>query len=137
MAGGANPLASLVMTALQSQSGAAGPGGAPGMQANPMAGGQGGAGDEYSRQVAALKGADPGGLLRQLTAIKQIVAAMLVQNLERLPNVSGKLSKLIPMLDSVIGEAQKAQNVNAAVRNPQQSPPIAMGAAQPGQLGGM
>jgi hypothetical protein len=103
----------------------------------------GSAGDAYSQQVAALKGADPGGLLKQLTAIKQIVAAMLVQNLERLPNVSGKLAKIIPSLDSVISEVQKAQNVNAAVRNPGQGagqgggmqvPPIAMGAAQPPTL---
>ena len=119
------------MTALQGQSGAAGPGGAPGMQASPTGAS---AGDEYSKQVASLKGADPGGLLRQLTAIKQIVAAMLVQNLERLPNVSGKLAKIIPSLDSVISEVQKAQNVNAAVRNPNPAqgglPPIAMGAAQ-------
>jgi hypothetical protein len=90
------------------------------------------AGDIYSKQVAELKGADPGGLLRQLKALKQIVAAIVVQNLERLPNVSGKASKLIPMLDSVISEAMKAQNVNAAVRNPGQGAgPIQMGAASP------
>lgn len=130
MASGSNPLASLVMTALQSQSGGAPPGGAPGMQSNPTGPS---AGDAYAKQVAELKGADPGGLLRQLKALKQIVAAIVVQNLERLPNVSGKASKLIPMLDSVISEAMKAQNVNASVRNPGQGAgPIQMGAAQGG-----
>ena len=140
MSSGGNPLASMVMTALQSQSPGVAPGGGPQAQSNPMGGS---AGDAYSQQVAALKGADPGGLLKQLTAIKQIVAAMLVQNLERLPNVSGKLAKIIPSLDSVISEVQKAQNVNAAVRNPGQGAgqgggmqvsPIAMGAAQPPTL---
>lgn len=84
-------------------------------------------GQQYASQVSELKGADPGGLIRQLKAMKQICAIMLVQNMERLPNVSGKISKLIPMLDQVIKEAQQASNVSTAVR------PIGMGAAQPSQ----
>ena len=113
-----------VLAALQSRTQAGTPqGSAPGQQAQ-------GAGDQYSQMVSSLKGADPGGLLRQVNSLKQITAAMLVQNLERLPNVSSKLAKLIPMWDAVIKEIQQAANVDGAVRNP--TPPIQMGAAQPG-----
>lgn len=123
----------MVMTALQNRTAGGGmpPGMAPQQQSNPMQGG--GLGDQYSQQVAELKGADPGGLTRQLKAVKQIIAIMLVQNLERLPNVSGKLSKLIPQIDAVLKEVQQASNVNAAVRNPN---PIQMSAAQPPEPGG-
>jgi hypothetical protein len=39
---------------------------------------------------------------------------------------------MIPQINRVIGHAEKAQNVNAAVRGAQQSrQPIMMGAAQP------
>lgn len=117
-----NPLMAQVMSALQQRSGAGT--GAPGQP------GQGGGGDDagqaYAQQVSELKGADPGALLDQVKKIKQIFAVMLVQNLERLPNVSSKISKLIPSIDGVMKEIQQAQNVNQAVRNP-----IQMGAAQP------
>ena len=106
------------------QAGGVGAPGAPGGQPGQPGGG---AADAYAQQVSSLKGADPGGLLRQLQQMKQICAVMLVQNLERLPNVSGKLAKLIPQFDAVIKEAQQAANTDAAVR----TPPIAMGAAQP------
>ena len=134
MAAGNNPIAQLVMSALQSRT--AGGGGAPGAtmpgQA-PVTPGQGGddAGAQYSQQVSELKGADPGMLLRQVQKMKQICAVLMVQNLERLPNVAGKLSKLIPAFDGVIKEIQQAKNVDSAVR-----PPISMGAAQPPQEGG-
>lgn len=103
----------------------------PGQGAAQQSGGQGspgsgGPGDEYASMVSSLKGADPGGLLRQVKALKQITAIMLVQNLERLPNVASQLSKIIPMWDKVMKELQQASNVNSAVRNP-----ISMGAAQP------
>jgi hypothetical protein len=131
MAAGAtpNPMMAQIMTALQqrSASGSAMPGMGAAQQSNPMGGG-----DEYGRQMSELKNADPGGLLRQLKAMKQICAIMLVQNLERLPNVAGQLSKMIPMFDRVIKEAQQAQTVNSAVRNP----PIQMSAAQPSPEGG-
>lgn len=97
--------------------------------------GGGDTGQQYAQQVAELKGADPGMLLRQIKQMKQICAVLMVQNLERLPNVSGKLSKLIPQFDSVLKELQQAQNVNSAVRQP-----VGMGAAQPapdGIPGGM
>jgi len=98
------------------------PGGAPAMQGgtSPDAGAQ------YAEQVSSLKGADPGGLERQLKAMKSILAIMLVQNLDRLPNVAGQISKIIPMLDRVLKEVSQASNVNSAVRNP-----IQMGMAQP------
>ena len=120
---------SMIMTALQQRSSAGNvqPGGAPGAQSNPIGGGPA---DQYAQQVAELKGADPGGLLRQVKALKQITAIMLVQNLERLPNVAGKLSKMIPLWDGVLKELQQASSVNAAVRNP--SNPSQMSAAQPG-----
>jgi hypothetical protein len=86
---------------------------------------------DYAQQVSELKGADPGMLLRQLKTMKQMCAVLMVQNLERLPNVSGQLSKLIPQFDRVIKEISQAGNVDAAVRNP-----IAMGAANPPQQGG-
>lgn len=144
MGGAPNPIASMVMSALQArgQQGTLPPGGGPAAQAGagqPGAGAPGGAGDEYSQMVSSLKGADPGGLLRQVKALKQITAIMLVQNLERLPNVASQLSKIIPMWDKVTKEIQQASNVNAAVRNPIQmgaaSPPPPEGQASPG--GGM
>jgi hypothetical protein len=134
VAAGNNPIAQLVMSALQSRT--AGGGGAQGATMpgqSPGAPGQGGddAGAQYSQQVSELKGADPGMLLRQVQKMKQICAVLMVQNLERLPNVAGKLSKLIPAFDGVIKEIQQAKNVDSAVR-----PPISMGAAQPPQEGG-
>jgi hypothetical protein len=134
VAAGNNPIAQLVMSALQSRT--AGGGGAPGATMpgqSPGPPGQGGddAGAQYSQQVSELKGADPGMLLRQVQKMKQICAVLMVQNLERLPNVAGKLSKLIPAFDGVIKEIQQAKNVDSAVR-----PPISMGAAQPPQEGG-
>jgi hypothetical protein len=134
MAAANNPIAQLVMSALQSRT--AGGGGAPGATMpgqSPGTPGQGGddAGAQYSQQVSELKGADPGMLLRQVQKMKQICAVLMVQNLERLPNVAGKLSKLIPAFDGVIKEIQQAKNVDSAVR-----PPISMGAAQPPQEGG-
>jgi hypothetical protein len=139
MAASPNPLVGMIMSALQART--AGGGGMPG-QTMPGQGGQPGqipgqeqgpdAGAQYAQQVSELKGADPGMLLRQLKQMKQICAVLMVQNLERLPNVSGQLSKLVPMFDRVIKEVGQAQNVNSAVR-----PPIAMGAAQPPQdMGG-
>jgi hypothetical protein len=123
-AGGGNPLASMVMSALQART--AGGGGAPG-QTMPGQGGPGqeDAGAQYAQQVSELKGADPGMLLRQVQKMKQICAVLMVQNLERLPNVAGKLSKLIPAFDGVIKEIQQARNVDSAVR-----PPVGMGQAQ-------
>lgn len=94
------------------------PGGAPGSQDDPA--------QQYSQQVADLKGADPNGLMRQIKQIKEILAIIGVQNLNRLPNVSGKVFKVIPQLDGIMKEIQMAANVEGAVR-----PPIAMGAASP------
>ena len=91
-------------------------------------GGPGGPGDDYAKQVSELKGADPSGINRQLKAIKQILAIMAVSNMERLPNVSGQLYKIIPMFDRVLKEVQQASSVDMAVRNP-----IQMSAAQPPQ----
>jgi hypothetical protein len=123
----------LIMSALQNRTAAGGgmpgqtmPGGMPGM---PGGGGDPGGGDpgaQYAQQVAELKGADPGMLLREMKQMKQKCAVLMVQNLERLPNVSGQLSKLIPMFDRVVKEISQAQNVNSAVRQP-----VGMGAAQP------
>jgi len=118
------------MAALMSRAGQGGaapgsaPGAAAGMGGDPSSGGD--AGDQYGQMMSDLRGADPGGLLRQLKQMKAIIAVMMVQNLERLPNVAGKLSKMIPQFDAVIKEAQQAATTEAAVRNP-----IAMGAAQP------
>src|ERR1700689_3026714 len=99
------------MSALQARTGAGG--GQPG-QTMPGQGGpdQQDPGAQYAQQVASLKGADPGMLLQ---AMKQQCAVLMVQNLERLPNVSGQLSKLVPMFDRVIKELGQAQNVNSAV----------------------
>jgi hypothetical protein len=86
--------------------------------------------DQFSQQVAEFKGANPQMLLDQLKKMKQMVAVLMVQNLERLPNVAGQLSKLVPMFDRVIKEAQQAGNVASAVRDP-----VGMGAAQPPMQG--
>jgi hypothetical protein len=130
VAAGAGGLGQIIMQALQARGGQPGgaPGGAPqGMPGGqPSGGGDPGAGD-YAQQIAQLKGADPGLLLQTMKAMKQQVAVLMVQNLERLPNVSGKLSKLIPQFDGVIKEIMQASNVNNAVQ------PIGMGAAMPPQ----
>jgi hypothetical protein len=124
-----NPLAA-VMAALQArtQGGQMPPGGGPAAGATPGQGGD--PASDYAQQVSELKGADPGMLLRQLKTMKQMCAVLMVQNLERLPNVSGQLSKLIPQFDRVIKETMQAANVDGAVRNP-----IQMGAANPPQQG--
>ena len=125
MAAGPGGIGQLIMSALQARTGAGG--GQPG-QTMPGQGGpdQQDAGAQYAQQVASLKGADPGMLLQTMKAMKQQCAVLMVQNLERLPNVSGQLSKLVPMFDRVIKELGQAQNVNSAVRSP-----IGMGAAMP------
>lgn len=122
MAAGAGGIGQLIMSALQNKTATGG--GQPG-QTMPGAGGDT-TGADYSQQVAELKGADPGMLLRQVKQMKQICAVLMVQNLERLPNVAGQLSKIIPQFDRVIKEIQQAANTATAVRNP-----IGMGAAQP------
>lgn len=127
MAAGPGGIGQLIMSALQAKTagggGPMGPGGQPGM---PGGGGDsGGAG--FAQQVAQLKQADPGMLLQEIKQMKQKCAVLMVQNLERLPNVSGKLAKLIPQFDAVVKEISQAQNVNQAVQ------PIQMGAAQPPQ----
>lgn len=110
-------------------------GGAPGMTGSPGMGGGGApgspeAGEAYAQQVSELKGADPGQMMAQIKKLKQIMAVLAVQNMERLPNVSGQIYKMIPMFDRVIKEIQQAASVNQAVRNP-----IQMGAANPPQGG--
>lgn len=124
MAAGPGGIGQLIMSALQSRTAAGG--GQPGQT---MPGGGDPSGDpgaQYAQQVASLKGADPGLLLQEMKAMKQKCAVLMVQNLERLPNVSGQLSKLIPMFDRVVKEISQAQNVNSAVRQP-----LGMGAAMP------
>lgn len=99
----------------------AGGGGAPQGGDPPSGGG------EYAQQLASLKGADPGLLMKAVKEMKQKCAVLMVQNLERLPNVSGQLARIVPMFDKVLKEIGQAQNVNSAVR------PIQMGAATPPQ----
>ena len=136
-----NPMMQMVMSALQARTaqGGGAPGGAPGGQPGmppgmPPGGAPGGPGQasggmedggQYAQQVAEMKGANPQMLLEQLKKMKQMVAVLMVQNLERLPNVAGQLSKLVPMFDRVIKEASQAQNAVQAVRDP-----IGMGQAQ-------
>lgn len=122
----ASSLGPMLIAALQQRQGqSAQPGGGmpPGVGGTPA--GEGAASD-YAQQVSSLKGADPGNMVRQLKALKQILAIMAVQNLERLPNVSGQIFKVIPSFDRIIKEAMQASNVAGAVRNP-----IQMSAAQP------
>jgi len=127
MAAGPGGIGQLIMSALQNRTAAGG--GMPGQSMPGSGGGDPSAGvdpgAQYAQQVASLKGADPGMLLQEMKAMKQKCAVLMVQNLERLPNVSGQLSKLVPMFDRVIKEISQAQNVNSAVRSP-----IGMGAAQ-------
>jgi len=129
-----NPLAMLFNAiSARNQSGGVPPGGGP--QSVGMGGGDpsiNAGGGDYAQQVSELKGADPGMLLREIKQMKQKCAVLMVQNLERLPNVSGQLSKMVPMFDRVIKEIGQANNVNAAVRNP----PIGLGAANPPQQEG-
>jgi hypothetical protein len=128
MAAGPGGIGALIMSALSGRTAMGGgtPGGAPGMPGgggDPSGGDPGGS--QYAQQVAQLKGADPGMLMQEMKSMKQKCAVLMVQNLERLPNVSGHLSKLIPMFDRVLKEISQAQNVNQAVQ------PLGMGAAMP------
>lgn len=121
-----NPMAQMIMQAMmRQQQGGGAPPGMPGMPGAPGGGQPQSPGDAYSQQVSELKGADPGGLLRQLKAIKQICAIMLVQNLERLPQLNKPLTKMLNDCGDAIKAAEEASKVNQAVR------PIGMGAAQP------
>jgi hypothetical protein len=125
MAAGPSGIGQLIMSALAGKSASGGgPGGMPGMSAGGDSSG-GDQGAQYAQQVASLKQADPGMLLQEMKSMKQKCAVLMVQNLERLPNVSGQLSKLIPMFDRVVKEISQAQNVNQAVQ------PLGMGAAMP------
>ena len=151
-----NPLLQMALAGLQARAGSVPPGGAPAAAAapgaNPMQallagnagpavgapggnGGGGGApdmGNDVSAMLANLRGADPGMLVRQINNIKRLLAVLSVHFMEPLPQVAGEISKVIPQLNRITGQAEKAQNVNAAVRGAQQSrQPIAMGAAQP------
>jgi hypothetical protein len=82
--------------------------------------------------LANNRGADPGVLVQQLRNMARVLATYTVFYMEPLPQVAGELSKMIPQINRVIGHAEKAQNVNAAVRGAQQSrQPIQMGAAMP------
>lgn len=120
------------MAALQARTaGGGGPGGMPQGGGPAAAAGDGqDPAAQYAQQVSELKGADPGMLLRQIKTMRQLVGVLLVQNMDRLPNVAGKLSKLIAPFDAVLKEIQQAGNVDAAVRNP-----IGMGSANPPQVG--
>jgi hypothetical protein len=88
--------------------------------------GQDDQGQQYAQEYASLKGADPGMLVREIKQMQQQVAVLMVQNLERLPNVSGQLSRLIPLFDRVLKELQQATNVQSSVR-----PPLGLGSAMP------
>ena len=129
MAAGPSGIGQMIMQALAGRTAAGGgPGGPPGMPGGGMPGGDPSGGDQgaqYAQQVSELKGADPGMLLREMKSMKQKCAVLMVQNLERLPNVSGQLAKLVPMFDKVVKEISQAQNVNQAVQ------PLGMGAAMP------
>jgi len=132
MAATTHPLAMLLNSlSARTQAGGVPPGGGPGSIGMGGESVNAGGGD-YAQQVSELKGADPGLLLSEVKKMKQKCAVLMVQNLERLPNVSGQLSKIVPMFDRVIKEIGQAQNVNAAVRNP----PIGLGAANPPQQEG-
>ena len=100
--------------------------GAPGGDAGGGPGGGDNTGGDYSSMLSDLRRADPQTLMRQLHQMKSIFAVLMVHYLESLPNVAGRISKVIPHIDNVIKEAEKAASVSGAVRNP-----IAMGAAQP------
>ena len=110
--------------------GAAGPAvGAPG-----VAGGASGGpdvGNDFSAMLANLRGADPGMLVRQINNIKRLLAVLSVHFMEPMPQVAGEMSRLIPQLNRVTTQAERAQNVNAAVRGGGARQPITMGAAQP------
>lgn len=116
--------------ALANQPTPGGPVTAPGFAgpqgAGPGSMGGGDTGSDYASMLSDLRRADPNILMRQLTRMKQIFAAMLTFYLESQPNVSGKIARVIPHIDSIISEAQKSASTAGAVRQP-----IAMGAAQP------
>ena len=136
MATAPNPQMMQLLAALQARNAMGGvpPGGAPAAVAGghptgpgPSAGGASpDAGSDYGSMLSDLRKADPGQTMRQLRFMKQILAAMLVHNLEPNPSISGKIAKVLPHIDNIIKEAERASSVNGAVRGP-----IQMGAAQP------
>ena len=91
-----------------------------------ISGGGGDVGSDYSSMLSDLRKADPNMLMNQLKRIKQIFAVLLVNYLEPLPNVAGKISKVIPHIDAIIKEAERASSTSGAIR-----PGIQMGAASP------
>lgn len=97
--------------------GPGGPGGGPG---GPDAG------SDFSSMLSDLRRADPNVHMNQVKQIKQIFAAMLVHNLEPNPAAAGKIAKIIPHMDAIIKEFERAASVSGAVRQP-----IQMGAAMP------
>lgn len=92
--------------------------------------------------LSDLRRADPAVHMRQTRMIKQIFGAMLVHNLEANPAAAGKIAKVIPHIDAILKEFERASSVAGAVR-----PPIQMGAASlspqgpigpgPGPMGAM
>ena len=76
--------------------------------------------------MADNRGADSGLLVQQLRRIQQLLAVAAVHFLPSVPAAAGQMSKMVPLFDRVIKEAQQAANVNATIRQP-----IQMGAAQP------
>jgi hypothetical protein len=86
---------------------------------------------DFSTMLASLRGADPGMLTRQLQNIKKLLGVMSIYFMESLPRAAGEMSKIVPNINRVIAETEKAQNVNAAVRGPGARMPVQMGAASP------
>lgn len=75
-------------------------------------------GDQLAQQSAELHGADPGMVLQQLNKIKSVMGALFIQTFQRMPNVSGHLSKSMATLDRAIKEAGNAAQTASAVRPP-------------------
>lgn len=145
MASAVNPLLQMALASLQARAGGVPPGGAPAAAASPMqallAGGAGpavgapggpDAGNDYSAQIANMRGADPGMLVQTIKNMAKLLAVNAVHWMEPMPQLAGEISRVIPQLNRIISHAEKAQNVNAAVRGAQANrSPIQMGAAMP------
>ena len=106
---------------------AGGPGGAgPAPGGGPDQGGGSDAGSVFNQMASDLRRADPNVTMNQMKQIKQVLAAMLVHNLEPNPAFSGQVARIIPLFDRAMKELERAASVSGAVRQP-----IQMGAAMP------
>lgn len=113
-----NPLAQAVLSRLAQLQGGAPPSGGGAPPASPTGGNDDSIGAQFAQQSSELHGADPGMVMTQLQKVKSVLGALFIHTFQRMPNVSGHISKTLATLDRAIKEAQTASQTASAVRTP-------------------